>query len=412
MSAITPLQHGQDALELAPTDMAVLLEPYQGTSPITNLENTSGTLDLTQLTNMISVGNITKKDGIKLTNNPTINEIKSAGKGSPTRLLASEAVKSVSFVPQEFNKTVLQMYWGAVNASFSVSSTGGITVAIPELPATLKYRALLLGLDTDGNGNPIYIYYVANLAEVGKRTDQALMDSNVLEHGSELVFLTDPSVGNPLILGACGTGWTNVNSSNFTGFYPALTSITLTPTSKTLTVSSTTHTGQLAVVDSNGFTQTNNTTYTSSNTSAVTVAPGGLMTGVGVTGTPTSAVQTATVNGTPTGGTFLLSFNGDTTTPIAYNAATSAVQSALVALSTVGTGNVAVSGSAGGPYTITFQGGLAQTAVPVITTNGAALTGGTSPTVTVANTTPGVAPVVVTATLQGESATCTVTVTP
>ena len=63
--------------------------------------------------------------------------------------------------------------------------------------------------------------------------------------------------------------------------------------------------------------------------------------------------QTVTIGGTPSGGTFTLSYRGATTATIAYNAANTAVDSALEALSTIGTGNVTVTGSAGGPYTVT-----------------------------------------------------------
>lgn len=105
----------------------------------------------------------------------------------------------------------------------------------------------------------------------------------------------------------------------------------------------------------------------------------------------TNEQQTVTVTGGPTGGTFTLTYSGQTTAGIAYNAAASAVASALVALSNVGAGNVAVTGSAGGPYTVTFQGTLADTNVVQMTASGASLTGGTSPDVTVATATSGVA---------------------
>lgn len=100
-------------------------------------------------------------------------------------------------------------------------------------------------------------------------------------------------------------------------------------------------------------------------------------------------VQTVTVNGTPTGGTFTLTFAGETTTPIAYNAAAAAVQAALVALPNIGTGNVTASGSAGGPFTVTFAGDLVKEDVPQLTGDGTALTGGTGMSVTVATTTAG-----------------------
>ncbi|MDR3710261.1 MAG: carboxypeptidase regulatory-like domain-containing protein [Capsulimonadaceae bacterium] len=59
-----------------------------------------------------------------------------------------------------------------------------------------------------------------------------------------------------------------------------------------------------------------------------------------------------------TGGTYTLTFGGQTTGAIAYNATAATVQTALAALSTIGTGNVAVTGNAGGPYTITFPNSL------------------------------------------------------
>ncbi len=102
-----------------------------------------------------------------------------------------------------------------------------------------------------------------------------------------------------------------------------------------------------------------------------------------------SEVQTATITGGPTGGTFTLTYNGETTAAIAYNAAASAVQSALVALPNVNAGDVTVTGSAGGPYTITFGGGLAGENVAAITASAAGLTGGSTPGVTMATTTVG-----------------------
>jgi hypothetical protein len=107
------------------------------------------------------------------------------------------------------------------------------------------------------------------------------------------------------------------------------------------------------------------------------------------TGGLVNEVQVVTVNGTPDGGTFTISFNGYTTGDLAHNAAASAVQTALRALTSIASTNVAVTGSNGGPYTVTFQGALAGTNVPKMTADGTDLTGGTSPTVTVSVTTQG-----------------------
>lgn len=102
----------------------------------------------------------------------------------------------------------------------------------------------------------------------------------------------------------------------------------------------------------------------------------------GVAGT--NEVQTVTLNGTPSAGTFTLSYGAQTTAAIAYNAAASAVDSALEALSNLSSGSVAVTGSAGGPYTITFGGDLSYTNVSQLVIDDTGLK------VIVAETTPGV----------------------
>lgn len=92
-------------------------------------------------------------------------------------------------------------------------------------------------------------------------------------------------------------------------------------------------------------------------------------------GSAQSEIQVVTITGNPTGGTFTLTFQGQTTAGIAYDAADSAVVSALEALSNIGVGDVAVVKS-GFQYTVTFQGALASTDVQQMTGSGASLTGG------------------------------------
>ena len=77
---------------------------------------------------------------------------------------------------------------------------------------------------------------------------------------------------------------------------------------------------------------------------------------------PLESAYTVTVPVGTTAGTFPLTFNGQTATGIAYNATTSAVQSALEALSTIGTGNVTVTGTPGNyNITIVVPGTLSST---------------------------------------------------
>ncbi len=102
----------------------------------------------------------------------------------------------------------------------------------------------------------------------------------------------------------------------------------------------------------------------------------------------TNEVQTATITGGPTGGTFTLTFSGQTTAAIAYNATAAQVQTALEALSNVNPGDITVTGNAGGPYTLTFGGQYLGDNVASATAT-ASLTGGTTPGVTMATTTAG-----------------------
>lgn len=70
--------------------------------------------------------------------------------------------------------------------------------------------------------------------------------------------------------------------------------------------------------------------------------------------------QVVTLGGLGGGDTFTLTFEGETTDPIASTATAATVKTDLEGLASIGAGNVDVSGAAGGPYTVTFQGTFAK----------------------------------------------------
>lgn len=98
----------------------------------------------------------------------------------------------------------------------------------------------------------------------------------------------------------------------------------------------------------------------------------------------TNEVQTVTEGGSGLT-SFTLTYSGQTTASIAAAATAATVQTALEALSNIAVGDVTVTGSAGGPYSVTFKGSLAATNVAQMT---ATPTGG-SGTVTIATLTAG-----------------------
>lgn len=109
-------------------------------------------------------------------------------------------------------------------------------------------------------------------------------------------------------------------------------------------------------------------------------------------GSPANEVQRVTITGTPTGGTFTLTYDGQTTAAIAYNAIASEVQSKLEALSNIDVGDVTVTGGPlpGSFVTVTFGGDLGTRDVAQMTAT-SSLTGGTTPAVAVTTPTAGTA---------------------
>lgn len=110
-------------------------------------------------------------------------------------------------------------------------------------------------------------------------------------------------------------------------------------------------------------------------------------------GAGTDEEQTVSISGAPTGGTYTLTFEGQTTAPIAFDATAAAVLTALNALSNIEPGDVV---TAGGPHpatpiTVEFHGQYEDSDVAQMTADSSGLTGGAAPTVTVVTTTPGVA---------------------
>ncbi len=99
----------------------------------------------------------------------------------------------------------------------------------------------------------------------------------------------------------------------------------------------------------------------------------------GLAGTAASARktnerQTVTLTAAD-GGTYTLTFDVQETTTIDHDATHQVVQTKLEALSTIGAGNVSVTGNAGGPYTVEFIGDLAEANQNEMTADGTNLTG-------------------------------------
>jgi hypothetical protein len=89
----------------------------------------------------------------------------------------------------------------------------------------------------------------------------------------------------------------------------------------------------------------------------------------------TNAQQTVTLIGAITGGLWGLNFNGVWMSPyIAPGSTAAALQTALQAMSTIGSGNCLVTGASGGPYTVEFTGALANAPQSLLLSDASQLT--------------------------------------
>lgn len=97
----------------------------------------------------------------------------------------------------------------------------------------------------------------------------------------------------------------------------------------------------------------------------VTISPSGTVTTVkDFMSAGANEVQGWSLTGSS--GTFTLTFRGETTAALAYNASNATIQSALQGLNTVGAGNVVVAGTLASSQTFTFLGALAEADQPLI----------------------------------------------
>lgn len=97
-------------------------------------------------------------------------------------------------------------------------------------------------------------------------------------------------------------------------------------------------------------------------------------------------VQYLKIGGNPTSGTWTITFEGQTTDALQYDITVAQVQALLEELTTIGTGNVSVTGVDGKDFYVEFIGDLAVTDVALMTTASSFDTGSTTNKVTTVGT--------------------------
>lgn len=239
----------------------------------------------------------------------------------------------------------------------------------------------------------------------GITLDPTVLPSNGT--GSPLILIDQTSINNSELYLLLGTVMCRITSGEVD-----VVTLNNTPTGGTFTVSAatpaevftatlgSTSAGTFTLsVSAGGNTQAATIAYNASSSTfqsavaALTNVGSGNVTASGSSGgpytfsfAPSLGTITVSINGNGlTGGSATISnaqgTNTQTTAGIAFNATAATLQAAIVGLPNVGAGNATVSGSAGGPFTITYASSIGTVTT---TANGASLTGaGAQPTATV-----------------------------
>jgi hypothetical protein len=95
--------------------------------------------------------------------------------------------------------------------------------------------------------------------------------------------------------------------------------------------------------------------------------------------------QFITVSGSPSSGTMVLQYGVNFTSALPLTTTTSALQTALRGLTSIGASNVTVGGSPGA-WTVTFTGAFANKPVELLRVRRATFVGGTKPTINIYST--------------------------
>lgn len=275
----------QSSLEFAPLQFLVLVKPYNTAKWGTLEDPVTGDLNPAALAGTISVGNLSKSQGVALDNATKSNKVATHGMGGPSRIIQTGRDLTFTIEAQEKKRLTLELYFGVDLSGVVPTAKGGVSWDIPDLPLGVAHKVLFIAKDTTvTHGQDHYLAYKGNKVMVDKVRAIKGTDGDIIGFGIDMMPLTDDGAVSPLSVEEFGPGWKPLNSVTDTGFFP-VTSLTITPETVTGAVGGT---QQLTVTDNNAFNRTSQASYSTSDPTKVTVDPNGVVHFV--------ATGTATVN--------------------------------------------------------------------------------------------------------------------
>jgi subtilisin-like proprotein convertase family protein len=365
---------------------------YSYTDPTTGKQDTISipaggylpTVDVTQLT--LSQGNINPTTGDPLQQTGGLNLLTAATFGRGTWVIrlgtpendpAIAAVAQYQVVqqpgPQVIGVSVITQpqdiglsALSEVNNTVTATTTGAFNVAVGD-------QVTISGVTPSGYDGT---FSIASVATVGTTVQFTFSDpvtglAAATQFGMATVGSIDVEFNAPVLASTFTTGQIQITDSNGNPF---------TITSVTPIVNDVAPQGYPAVpgspADYHNLFQVNFVPSSTMIASGIGAGFGQVIVGMLIsssitTGYTLSTPEVQTITNNATSGTFTLTFNGQTTPPLAFNATAAQIETALENLTSVGVGNVAVSSastSTGIVYTVTFPdtGTLSVSSQPLI----------------------------------------------
>lgn len=286
----TDTRQGNPDLEIGVLDWAVYLAPKNTAIPADFTDTSGAILDLPAA--YIPVGNLDKKAGTKLATAINSTPVETYGEQGPTRIIRKSRDTTVDFTMQQTSMITAGAYWGQdFSGAHADASSGEVHLIISESAFNIEYSLVMIGFDGEVDAE-IYTIVDSGRATLSKSGDITYNDDGIAMYPVTLQFLKHRTLGYATRISYAGAGWKPL--VNAAGFGPAVTSITVTPGTKTLAAAAT---QQLTVTDSNSVNRTVAATYVSSTPAKATVSSGGLITAV-ATGTSTITATYAGFTGT------------------------------------------------------------------------------------------------------------------
>lgn len=195
MPTLDELRGNADELIRKGLDGLVAIAPMSVTADITTLKDGSGLLALPA--GYVTVGRVTKEQGVSWTRDVATSETMSLGASEPTRVDITSDTSGMQFTMQESKKAVFELYDGVDLTGKLQDATGNVYWDKPGNPLQPEYRVLALFKDGDG-AEAVYFAKWLPRARVSDRSEQSWQPESEVQYGITLSGFVDSTIGTSM----------------------------------------------------------------------------------------------------------------------------------------------------------------------------------------------------------------------